>query len=208
MPKKVNQSKTRPHFEIPKAPKKNYWKMVTENNGLIWIIITVAIVTLVAWGIKNPPKAETEKKDDSKMAAQISKLPQGWSRTSAPLEKGISDRLEKKIDNGIKPIVVLIKSNTSNTNLKEYVDSLIGGLQSAIPSLVVENNTDLEKDGFYIRHLDGYYYSGQDQITIQQEIYIKDGQVWTITGSYEGNDPKITKEIDSVFTYLYESKIR
>jgi hypothetical protein len=64
---------------------------------------------------------------------------------------------------------------------------------------------DKTMNGYYVRDMTGYYYSGQDKVDIRQQIYKKDSNVYTITASYDDINLPSDTELNAVFDSLSSS---
>lgn len=129
----------------------------------------------------------------------------GWKQVVPPT-KDVVLKLEKEASAGMKPTIVVITSTTAEKDIPTYVDSLIKGAQSAIPTLVFPINTSQEKDGFYIRTVSGYFMNGANKINNTQQIYVKEGTVYTVTASF---DNQITlQEVQKVMADIYLQYIK
>ena len=135
-------------------------------------------------------------------------LPQGWA-ISAEDQIDFDLKIEKRAEDGlIRPVIVLIESEAEFENDQEYVDSLIAGAKRTIPSL----NLDFEKSeasGFSVWDLSGFYYTGGDKISLVQRLYLKDSQVFALTGSFlEDGETKIQEQVFDIFDQVFESYIK
>ena len=130
-------------------------------------------------------------------------LPKDW------LQKESSDNklmLEKKVELGLKPEIVWEKSEKKiDTNFETYTDTLVAGARSAIPSLRYDMDKFVEGD-LDQRILGGYYYNQGKKIFINQRIYQKDSNFYTLTASFDNGE--LEKEVESIFDKIVERRLR
>lgn len=122
-------------------------------------------------------------------------LPSDWHQVDS---ENNQLKLEKTTESGLKPEIVLIKSEkTDNSDPKTYSNKIIAGAKSALPSLRYTSDKTEDENGLYLKTLSGYYYNQKNKILLSQRLYIKDSQVYTLTASYD--DPQLESEINSIF---------
>lgn len=124
----------------------------------------------------------------------VAKYPDNWSE----VDSEALVKLEKTITSGLKPEIILIKSEKpSEDSVKVYTDKIIAGAKSAIRSLVYETDKSTEVNGYSLRQLTGYYYNKNNKVKIIQNLYLKDNNLYTLTASYQ--DDSQESEINTIF---------
>ena len=169
----------------------------------VLLAISVVCVSYVAKQ-QNASKTVTEALTPTRIPLEIISY-DGWNEVPTTTENAIL-KLEKESTAAIKPSIVLIISEAGSEDNAAYVDSLIKGAQSAIPSLTFTKNTTEEKDGFYARHLQGTFLNGKTKVNNMQSIYVKNGKVYTLTGSYTAQ--MTAEEMQAVMEEIYTKRIR
>lgn len=190
-----------------KKPKRLAWKKrdILISLAVVLILVFLAIRAGILPGREKLEKLTQYKLEIEKPTPIVEefKVPQGWKRVEKDGEK-VELKLEKETKAKIKPIIVLIKSETKETDFASYVDKLIKGAKSALPSLRINSDEEVEKQAYYGRGLTGYYYKGYNRVDIKQTIYIKDNQVYTITASTDPAETEALKdEIESIFDSIF-----
>lgn len=134
-------------------------------------------------------------------------LPENWS--FSPLDDpSISLKLERRIEDLVRPTVVMIKSETSETDFSAYLDRLIAGAKRTLPSLKVTSETEEEKEGFHLKKIEAYYYNGGNKVNLRQRVYLKEDRVYTLTASFGQTDPEtVSRETETIFDSIFQEKI-
>lgn len=189
---------------VPAAPVKGMDEKVYSIAFVIGVVILVIVFSIAFYSSKK--KSELTKKAASTQMESKVELPASWSLLGDTA--GAEQKAEKKTENGFKPTVVLIKSKTQEQNPEEYIEKLIQGAKSALPTLQITNDVKTQRDGFTARVMQGNYYNGNEKIYLKQTVLMKGEDVYTLTGSYNTQDGDLEKQIDQVFEYLYENNIR
>jgi len=129
-------------------------------------------------------------------------LPDSWTK----IDDTVTDlKLEKKVDAGLKPQITLTTSTSKDTsNPSKYVNNLIAGARSAIPSYKVLNDKRNTDDTGYTARISGYYYNKNQKISLLQRVIIKGEKVFVLTSSFAGDQ---TQEIDQIFDSIVKEKI-
>lgn len=169
--------------------------------GIALIILAIALGFLVA--SKKRSAVQTVVTNPVVSQQITSTLPSGWSQIVDPT---VDVKLEKKVDSGVKPQIVFMKSSSKDaSDSAKYVDRLIAGARSAIPSLVITSTKRNSTESFYSTILTGYYFNQKQKISLSQRVYVKDDSVYTITGSYTGD---LATEINQILDSIVKEKIR
>ncbi len=204
MATKKKATKKRAEFKIasPKVEEKSSRTSSSTDNGflkMVSIIFGILLFLVACAYIYKWTTGDTKSSQKVRVEKENTQIPKGWTKV-----EGTSDQVkyEKKIEDGIKPTVVLIQSESTITSPAEYTDKLIAGTRSAIPSLVLEDDNTSTEGSYFKRMISGYYYSGNDQIYIKQTLLINGNRVKTITASYNAPSEELDKEIDQLFKYL------
>jgi hypothetical protein len=137
-------------------------------------------------------------------SSQISGLPEGWQEETSP---GNMIKLVKQSgSDSIKPTIVLIKSKREGSlDYRTYVNRLLSGAKSAIPSLKIIQNETLSDTSPYTRFLKGSYLNNRQQINILQQITIQDDKVFTLTASYLPSG--LEAEINSIMSTVSQELV-
>ena len=164
---------------------------------IIFVLLTVLAFIfrfngdkLLQFGKNNPDQIQTATLD----------LPTGWAKSDDTL---VALKIEKQVESGYKPVVTLIKSTSDITDPKLYIDNLIAGAKSAIPSLRVTSDQRGNLDNYYLATIDSFYYNSGLKINSLQKVYIKDNQVFTLTASYTDD---IITEINKIFDTIVDNQ--
>ena len=171
-------------------------------NSKTTLIFLAAIVIILA-GVIVLDILPT-KKDNSQTPAS---LPLDWSISKSNSGNTIV-KVEKNIESTNRPNAIITQSTlTSNINdAQTYVNKLISGAKSTLPSLKYITNTSDTANGVFHQKLTGSYLSGKTKVNIFQEIIIKESKVYTLTVSYlptDLTDAELGQLRDSlVSTYL------
>lgn len=182
-------------------------EIVINPTPLTWAVPLGIIIILALFLIflpkKNPFKVTNITPTPVKVNTKA--LPKDWTVSENAVTGNVKVKLEKKVQSGRTPTVVLITSTSSVNDNKKYIDSLIAGAYSALPSLVINKNEEKNVNGYYMRDITGYYYSGAEKVNIRQQIYKKDDKVFTLTASYDDLNMITDDELTQVFNSLYSS---
>jgi hypothetical protein len=146
------------------------------------------------------PSILTGEKDE--IQEEVSRFPQGWSQ----IDSTEADfKLSKEVEEGLRPEVVLISSKSEEAiEPGKYVDRLLAGAKSAVPSLVVVDDGREEEGEVYLATISAYYYNSGKKVDLMWRVYIKGNEVYTLTASFEG---EMRNEIDQIFDTLAEDEI-
>jgi hypothetical protein len=196
MTKNTSISKTE---EVQQFAKKNVAILL-----FVVLLIVFGIFTLKTNSNKNTKKDVVIEKTVTPTPVKIN-LPEGWTDVTAQTEE-VEAKVEKTVDFGVKPTVILLKSQIQEQNTVAYVDKIIQGAKSAISTLTYTTDKTEEKDGFYVRNLQGYYLNGDTRVNVMQRMYVKGNKVYTITASY--GDATVEEEVQKVMAEIYEAKIK
>jgi len=129
-------------------------------------------------------------------------LPKDWAQKESSDNKLI---LEKKVEMGLKPEIVWEKSEKkTDVEFSTYTNTLVAGARSAIPTLRYDMDKFVEGD-LNQRILGGYYYNQGKKIFINQRIYQKDSNFYTLTASYA--DSESETEVNSIFDKIVERRL-
>lgn len=169
--------------------------------GLIVLVLTGSFVFLKP---KKPsPTPEPLKPAAIEAFKERLSLPTGWQLIEDKTP-GVLAKLEKTSEEKIKPTMTVVSAVTGETDSKAYVDKLLKGARSAIPSLTLISDESKDKDGYYLRQWEGFYFSGSDRINLRQQVLVKDGHVYTLTVAFGKQDQELSQEVDSLFTSAFE----
>lgn len=129
-------------------------------------------------------------------------LPDSWTKVE---DAKVEYKLEKKVEKGLKSEIVLIKSESKDaSNPTKYVDRLVAGAKSTIPTLRISTNKRSSENEIYLAVISGYYYNQKNIINLAQRVYIKGETVYTLTASF-GDD--LTAEIDQIMDAVVKEKV-
>ncbi len=195
---------TRPKLTYPKSK----YQIVAEflrNNFKIISLILVAILLLAATTTYFIVRSRSNQPVESVIEAPV--LPSDWQIIEEN-QGNIIVKLQKKSDKSFLPTMILVSSQIKETdNTKKYIDTLIRGAKSTIPSLVYTSNKSfVDQNGVDNYQLQGYYYSNKQKISIAQYLYIKDQKIFTISLS-SLSDQLSQEEINSLINNFLSDKI-
>jgi hypothetical protein len=125
------------------------------------------------------------------------KLPDNWKTVE---NSTVALKLEKTVNQGLKPEIVLINSVSKDAlTPAKYIDRLLAGAKSAIPSLrITKDQRSTDKD-IYSATVSGYYFNNKTKVNLLQRIYIKGETVSTLTASFaDGLESEINPILDSI----------
>jgi len=169
-------------------------------GALILVFVVLAVLSIVS------SRFSRIQQPSSTTSLSHLVFPQGWRIVQSNNDTTLVKL--QKVNDKKNPAVVLIYSLVPNgKNPHDYVESLIKGTFSALPTITLSENKEDQKDGYYIRTLKGSYPSEGKTISVLQMIYIKGKNAYTLTGSYIGSDPSFEKEITTIFDTLYTGEI-
>ncbi|HLL61085.1 MAG TPA: hypothetical protein VK338_05180 [Candidatus Nitrosocosmicus sp.] len=178
------------------------------TNTVIGIVVVGIIMSSLLYFAKSA-QVTNNKLTTATVNTQLKsdiKLPLGWEITQP--EAGISYKFVKNTNTDVTPTIVLIRTVANMSDPEKYVNTLLEGTKSALPNLILVTNKTTPVEGYYLRELSGSYNNGQNQVQIQQRIYIRNNQVTTLTASYVDVQGSTTPEVTQIFNSLFEKHIK
>ena len=133
---------------------------------------------------------------------QLLKLPETWSQVA---DKDVSLKLEKKVDQGLKPQIVLQETQSAEASAPaKYTDTIIAGARSAIPSLKITDDKRNSSERLYTAFITGNYINRGQKINMIHRVYIKNQTVYVLSASFIGD---LSAEINQIFDNIVKEKI-
>jgi hypothetical protein len=170
-----------------------------------YIALIVVVVLVLGFVFSRRPNGNKPIVVDSQTAKeQLLKLPESWGIID---DANVNLKFEKKVDTGLKPQIVFTKteSKEATTSPAKYVDRLVAGAKSTIPSFKIVSDKRGSEENLYSALISGYYYNQKQKISILQRVYIKDGSVFTMTASYSSD---IGSEIENIFDSISREEVK
>lgn len=172
--------------------------------GIIIIVIIVIIAILGIIIASKPIMTALSPAPTPTMAPKNTlSLPKNWKwETIEDTEKNVG-KLIKINNDTVQPSIVIIESTTTEKDPKAYVNKLIEGLKQTV-AVTLTKDTESKTQNPYERALELWYMNGADKIAVKQLIVIDNGNVRTITASYNLNtkDNALEKEIQELLSQL------
>lgn len=132
---------------------------------------------------------------------QVLNLPESWKPAN---NDKVELELDKKVDNGYAPQVVLTKTTAAEAvKPAAYVDTLKKGARSAIPSLNYTEDKRNSLENLYTAFMAGTYFNKQ-KINLIQRVYIQGQDVYTLTASFTGD---LASEVNPIMDSIANEKI-
>ena len=126
----------------------------------------------------------------------------GWNEI---VDSGVKFKLEKNVNKGTRPQIVLIETQLEEVVVPaKYVDKLIAGAKSAIPSLKISSDKRESQEKYYSAVFTGTYINRNEKLNIIQQVYIKNNTVYVITATFIGD---LTQEINTILNNIAKDKI-
>jgi hypothetical protein len=176
-----------------------------KNKDINTELITKAIITVLgvslilvtlSWLFKKPENSISEMVIRNK--ENIS-LPDKWQKIN-------DNKYQKNID-GYKPTIALAETEIGEVeDIQKYIDRLVNGARSTIPTLRINTNQKIESEKMQGRKLGGYYYQGKQMINLVQLIDVRGKRVMTVSGSYQGKEESTQKEIEMLLEKIIGEK--
>jgi hypothetical protein len=171
--------------------------MNTKKYIAVGVIIAILLGFIISRNSFKKAPVEIPVSDE-----QLLKLPENWSKVD---DTAVALKLQKKVDKGLKPEIVLIKSESKDAlTPAKYTDRLIAGARSAISSLRITDDKRNASEGNYSAMLSGYYFNNKTKISLLQRVYIKGETVNTLTASFTGD---IAVEANQVMDSIVKEKL-
>ena len=161
------------------------------------IIAVVLVIAIVVFFIFRKTSIKSPAITTPVTVEQKLNLPESWKQVES---SAVAFKLEKNVVQGIKPQITLVKSESKDALLpKSYVEKLIAGAKSAIPSLRLDPVKTNQDGDIYTAMISGFYYNQKTKISLIQRIIIKDQTVYTLTASFTGDEALEANQIlDSI----------
>ncbi|MGI5840971.1 MAG: hypothetical protein ACOX6N_02080 [Patescibacteria group bacterium] len=132
-------------------------------------------------------------------------LPESWFYSED--NQGATLKIEKLSDNDVRPGIILLESDLPpEITPKTYVDNLIKGARSTLPSLKIISDKE-SVENYYLRSFNSSYTINGQKINIIQRIYVIDSQVYTLTASYLPVEASIESDVEQIFNSIFQSEI-
>lgn len=168
-----------------------------------FILSTIFVLVLLFGFIFYSQK--TKKTDSNLSSNNIEnnlQLPKEWVKVSSDK---LSLKLEKNVNQGLKPQIVLTVSESSeDSSPAKYVDRLIAGARSAIPSFKIITDKRHSEENKYSAVIFGYYFNQKTKVTVNQRVFIVGQKISVLTASSDG---KITDEINQILDIIVKDLI-
>lgn len=166
------------------------------------IILIIPLLIALYFSLRSSNKPQTVSLDILPPVSQTIELPPSWERVEDPSSLY---KFEKKVDQGLKPQIIFAKSESKNApNQDVYLNHLIAGARSAIPSLRVISDERQSFNDYYFSAISAYYYSRNTKINLLQRVYLKGETVYTLTASYVQD---LSSEINQIFDTLVAKEL-
>jgi hypothetical protein len=119
-------------------------------------------------------------------------------------------RVEKRVEEGIIPTVVVISSRIPDSMHSEYVDEMVAGMQHTVPGLELTRDATSSASGLYRRELAGSYQGSDRRVDFMQVVLARGTWIYTITGSFGGETDERSrgelKDIVAAMTYRLQDR--
>lgn len=169
------------------------------------IVVIFVLLTVLAFIFRFAPTDSwfTKKPTENTTQAMSVNLPSGWTQSD---NTPIALKIEKQVESDYQPTITLIKSTVLSTDSpKDYIDKLIAGAKSSLPSLKIVSDDRQDINGLYLATINSFYYQDNLKISVYQQIFVKHSQVSTITASYTGDFQDIKVDVDQIFQTITDS---
>lgn len=166
-----------------------------KNDTHLKVISGVLMLTVFLAGIWYIARDNNPRQEKTNQEVIEVQLPSTWSESENTPE-GLIAQVEKQADS-FKPTAIVSKTEVEEPieNPESYVDTVILGAQSAIPSLEMISEDTEETEEYYIKNLTMQYVEGNNIVISQQRLFIKGNEVHSIAASYLSSDEESKSEI-------------